>query len=85
MLIFLPVELRCRDTDGRGVSLGLDSSRLVAARVSKHTTREDHNLVIKGVEIRVPPGRIKYISKGVGDRLCLILRKLEGIIVHTEG
>ena len=73
----LPVELRCWDAEFRGVSFSLDLSRFVAARVSKHTAREDHDLVIKGVEVRVPPGRIKDVSKGVGDRLCSILRELE--------
>ena len=65
----LPVELRCGDAERRGVSLGLGMSRLVAARVSEHAAREDHNFVIKDVEVRVPPWRIKYVSKSVGDGL----------------
>src|ERR1035437_1395279 len=46
---FLPVKLRRGDAECGGARLSLGSSRLFAARGSKHAAREDNNRVIGGV------------------------------------
>ena len=60
---FLSVKLRRGDAECGGERLSLGSSRVVAARVSKHAAWEDHNRVIRGIEVRVPPGRIKHRAR----------------------
>lgn len=81
----LPIALRCRDVEGSGICLGLGSSGMVVARVSKDAAREDQNLVLIGVEVCVPPGRFKHVGKGVGHRLSLALREFEVDHRQAEG